>query len=359
MPMRKICTYILPLSFIFLFSCGGGGCGRYGPGSAIPVTVEPVQSRESSPIVIVPGVLTYRDRVEIKLPHTAKISEVLVNKGDGVLIGAVLAKLSDEEINLQLAQLRSSRKEAETLLEKNSYLLKNRDRLLEEGKIDKTQYDGLEIEASSNESTLNRVKADIAVAEYNAAHLQITSPISGIIIEKYATPLQAIAEDQILFVIVNINPILVSFPLTADESAGIRTGMPLIVRVEDLDDAKYDAVVSYIGTEISQPGKTFDVWASISNPDYTLKSGMIATAEFSSAITHKVFTVPYSAVITRDRDKYVFTVNAGAAHQTKVHIRNIHDGIAEISSGLAENDLVVIKGVQGLQDGNTVEMWRR
>ncbi|MBI2341814.1 MAG: efflux RND transporter periplasmic adaptor subunit, partial [Deltaproteobacteria bacterium] len=229
----------------------------------------------------------------------------------------------------------------------------------EDGKLDKTQYESVDIENTAAEATLNRIKTDIAVAEYNAAHLQITSPISGLVIEKYASPMQIAAENQLLFTVVNVDPILVAFPLTVDESTGIRLGMPISVKIEDLDNAEYNATVTYISPEIHQTGKTFDVWAAVSNSDYVLKAGMSATAQFKSTNIHKVIVVPDSAVITRNRDKFVFTVQNGIAHETKVSIRTIHDGIAEVVNGLAENDLVVAKGAASLQDGATVDMWRR
>ena len=335
-------------------------CERCSPGgSSTSVIVEPVKIQESSPTVIVPGVLIPRDRVEIKAEHPARVAEVLVNKGDIITEGTVLAKFSEEEINLKLNQLKNAKKEAEASLEKNQYLFKNRDKLLEDVKIDRTQYDGLAIELAASETALERIKADISLAEYNAARMQITSPINGIIVEKYATPMQIAAENQTLFIIVNIDPILVSFSLTADESSGIKIGTPITVKIEDLGGEKFDGQVTFIGPDIQQPGKTFDVWAAISNPTSVLKSGMYATTEFTSTNIHKIIAIPASAIITRDRDKFVFTVNNGAARQTKVSVRNIHHGIAEISNGLAENDLVVVKGAQGLQDGAQLEMWRR
>lgn len=353
--MKKFFIHVF-VCFIFgSISCGGRDRG----GATSSITVEPVKVQQSSPVVVVPGILIPHDIIEIKLPNPAKIAEVFANKGDKVLAGTVMARLSDEEINLKLNQLKAAKKEAETALEKNSYILKNREKLMDEGKLDKTQYEGIEIENANNEATLNRVKADLAVAEYNSAHLQITSPITGFVVEKYLSPAQMAGENQTLFRIVNIDPILVSFPLTADESAGIRTGTQIKVKIEDLDGAEYSGTVSFIAPEVHQPGKTFDVWASIPNPDYTLKTGMQATAEFISTNIHKVIAVPASSIITRNRERYIFTVSGGTARQTKVSVRNIHGGIAEISGGLSENDLIVVSGAQNLYDGAAIEMWRR
>lgn len=346
---------LLPASCLLILS----SCERCSPGSSTAsVIVEPVKVQESSPEVTVPGILIPRDKVEVKMPRTARLAEVFANKGDLIKEGTVLARLSEEDVNLKLTQLRATKKEAEVSVEKNQYLMKNRDRMLEEGKIDKTQYDGMAIEAASAESTLESRNAELAGAEYNAAHLQVISPISGVITEKYASPMQTASEDQVLFVIVNIDPILVSFPLTADESTGVSLGMPINVKVEDIE-RDYKGTISYTAPIVNQPGMTFDVWASISNPEGILKSGMSATAQFTSTNIHKVIVVPRSALISRDRDRFIFTVSNGIAHKTKVSVRNMTANIAEISKGLAENDLIVVKGVQNLQDGAPVEMWRR
>lgn len=356
---RGLCLFFLfalnSFSIAFI-SCGG--CERQRLGGSSSVIIEQVRVQQSSPTITVPGILIPRDKVEVKAAAPARISEVLVGKGDIVKEGTVLAKLSEEEVTLRVNQLRAAKKDAEATAEKNQYLLKNRDKMLEEGKIDKTQYDSIGIEAASSESSLERIKADLAVAEYNLAHQQIISPINGVITEKYASPAQNVSENQVLFVIVNIDPILVSFTLTSDESSGIKLGMPINVRVEDTG-RDYRGTVSYIGPVVSQPAMTFDVWASIPNPDYALKGGMQATAEFTSTNIHKIIVVPSTAIMNRDRDKFVFTVKGGIAHETKVGVRNIRSDYAEISKGLAENDLVVVKGANGLQDGATVEMWNR
>jgi len=353
MKARPIIICLLGSFLLFMVGCRGRETG------AGTVVIEPVKVSESSPIITVPGILAPRDRVEIRGAQPAKISEVFVNKGDVVTEGAILARLSEEEINLKLNQLKATRKEAETLLEKNQSILKNRDKLQEEGKLDKTQAEAILIETANNEASLEKIKADIAVAEYNTAHLQIKSPIKGVIVEKYASPLQVTAENQLLFVIVNTDPIIVSFQLSADESTGVKLGLPVTVKIDDLDGEEFKGTVSFIGPEIGQEGRTFDVWALISNPENILKSGMFASVQLTSTNTHKVIVIPVSALITRGRDKFVFTVTDGLAKRTKVKVRNTGNNVAEISSGLMENDFIAAQGAGNLYDGASVDIRRR
>lgn len=352
---RRISYLILAGIVLSAFcSCQKGGSKNSGS-----LIIEPVRVQESLPVINIPGVLLPRDKVEVKASSAGKIAEVFVNKGDAVVEGTPLAKFSEEDVSAKMNQLKAAKKEAETHIEKNQSLFKNRDKLLEEGKLDKNQFEALSLENAANESTLERIKADMALLESKAGRAQMTSPIKGIVTERYASPLQVAAEEQVLFVITNTDPILVSFQLTSDEASGIKIGQPVSVKIDDLNGEEYNGTISFIGPEISQDGRTFEVLASISNPEHTLKAGMFAGVQLTSAKTHKVVVVPSSSIITRGRDKFVFTVVNGTAKRTKVNVRNIQGNIAEISSGLMENDFVAVQGAGNLYDGATVDVWRR
>lgn len=340
---------------ILVLSCSPGGLFK---GGGTSVVVESVHTEESSPVINIPGVLIPRDRVEIKFPNRVKVASILVNKGDTVVKGGQLIKLADDEISLRLASLKTQKREAEALLDKSSYILKNRDRLLEEERIDKTQYDDAEIDIAVHEATLNRIKADIAVNEYNSANALITSPIGGIVTEKYVSLGETVETNRALLVVTVIDPILVSFPLTADESGGIAVGTKVGVFVEDIGESR-EAMVSYISPEINETSRTFDIWAAMPNPGGALKIGMRAIVTFNSAKTKRVVVVPISAVFAEGRERYTFVVDKGIARRRLITVRNIVGGSAEVSQGLTDEELVVVKGGDTLSDGMPVEIYRR
>jgi RND family efflux transporter MFP subunit len=332
---------------------------KAGKGSAVPVVVEQMVAQERQGMVIVPAVLRPSDRVEVTLPDEAHIEKVFVNVGDGVKQGTLLCRLSEEDVGLKLASLRAELREAQANLEKNQYFSRNRDRLLEEGRIDRNQYDNLDSEVNGNEAAVDRLRADIAQLEAQTTNVNVTSPIAGIVQAKYAGPGLVIQEKQPLFVITKIDPISVVFALAPYEAKTVRPDMPVTVRFVELPGEAVTAAVKSVGTAINQETGRFDVTAQIPNPNGTYKVGMAAQVEFAGAETEKYFSVPAEAVITDARRHYVFTVSNGLAHKVPVVVREIKNDYAEIIEGLMEGNLVVVKGNKQLKEGSVVDIWGR
>jgi RND family efflux transporter MFP subunit len=326
-------------------------------GSAVPVAVEQVTVEERDVKVVVPATLAPSEQVEIRLPYEAHIEAVSVNIGDTVKPGTVLCRLSLDELNLRLAGLRAEQRDAQATLEKNQYFLRNRDRLLDEGRIDKNQYDNLEAEVNTNESAVERLRTQITALENQTSNINITATIAGVIQAKYATPGGVISEKQPLFIITKVDPIAVVFSLAPYEAKTIRAGMPIVVRFRELPGEMVTASVASVGSQINPDTGRFDVKSLIPNPNGTYKTGMIAQAEFSGAEKQKFFNVPAEAVITDGRRHFVFTVSQGVAHKVPVMVREIKGDTAEVIEGLVENDLVVVKGNKQLQEGSVVDIW--
>ena len=330
---------------------------KAGSGSAVPVAVEEVVAVERRSIVTVPAQLRPSEQVEVTLPYEAHIERVFVNLGDTVKPGAMLCRLSDEDANLRVAALRAEARETQANLEKNTYFLRNRDRLLEEGRIDRSQYDNLESEVSANESGIEKLRAQIAQYENQLGNVTVTSPIAGVVQTRNAAPGIVVNEKQPLFVIMKVDPISVVFSLAPYEAKTVRTDMPVTVRIREMPGEVITAAVTNTGSTINSETSRFDVTASVPNPNGVYKVGMGAQVEFAGAEKQKYFNLPAEAVITDNRRHYVFTVSMGVAHKVPVVVREIKDDNAEIVEGLMEGDLVVVKGNKQLKEGSVVDIW--
>lgn len=335
-----------------------GACGRLFKGGAGSVTVAKVRTQLTSPQVTVAGQLVASDRAEVKFPREVRIDKVYVNEGDRVNAGDPLLSLSQVELTNRLNQLRAQRKEAEAVLERNFFLLKSRDRLLDEGKMDATQHAGVESEVRANEATVERFRADIAALEAEVGASSVPSPIAGLVHQKLFNNGAVVGANQPICVIVRTDPILIWFGLTADEAMGITQGTPIAARIEELPGEQFAATVHHVGPELHQSGKTFDVWASIANPQEALKVGMRVFAEFTTTKQHQVYVIPAGAVIQRDGAPHVFVVQQGVAHATKIAIKGRSESEVTLVGGVGPDDLVVVKGQQGLQEGAMVDVWR-
>ncbi len=349
---------LIGIGLILLPACSG--CPNLGSSSdnSVPVVVQTVVESQSSPQVIVYGVVNPSNRAEIQFPRQVKIDQVFVNVGDSVAAGAPLIKLSDDDLTLQLNQLRAQKKEVEANLDKGRYLLTNKDKLLQEGKIDATQAGGLDTDVKANEALLDRIKTDLSVIEHDLGAQTITSPIAGQVVDRKATPGMQYAAKDVVLTIANMDPVTMVFPVAIDDAPGISAGTPVAIKMEDVNAAPMQSVVSYIGPTVNPISKTFDAWASLPNPQGLLKINMRGTVEFTSNVTHKVFVVPAASLTMRENDAVLYIVKGGLARKTPVVVRQVSGDKAVLDSGVQSGDLIVVKGWEKLQDGSAVDLRR-
>lgn len=334
------------------------GCGRFfkGPGVGQSVTVAKVETRRTSPEITVNATLIPSDRVTVTFPQLVRIKRMLAGVGKTVIKGDPLVELDDTDVRTRVRQLSAELQEAKTLLDKNKFLLDNRDKLRAEEKLTELQAEGLVKEVAANEATIVRLEADNAVLEQSLVATTIASPIAGVVIDRPANPGQEIAANQPLCEIININPILASFRLSADEAGGIAVGDTVKVRVDELQGETFDASVTFVGPELHAPDNTFTIWASIPNPLEVLKSGMRAFTEFRSSKVHDVHVVPTSALVMRQNRPHLFVIKDGIAKLIRPQIKSINKNDAVLISGVATDQYVVVKGQESLEDGMVVDM---
>lgn len=362
--MRKICGSIIFILLLFIISCTEGQRSWLAKffkdsGKAVPVAVENIVLQERSVSNVEHGRLEPSETVEITLPYEVRIANVFFDIGNAVNKGDLLCQLSEADKDLRLSALRSELQELQSAYQKNLYFFNNRDRLLDEERIDQDQYDGLEEDVEKNEKDIEKMKVEISKVENNVVDVNVRSPISGVIQERFVSSGLIIQAGQPLFVITNINPIAVVFELAPYEAKGVSAGVPVTVRLRDLPGEVVNSKVNSVGSRINEETGRFEAKVLIPNANNIYKTGMIVQVEYDSPEKQGFFSVPEEAVISDRNRQYVFTVSMGIAHKVPVVVRDVSDGRAEIVKGLVENDIVVVKGNQELVEGSVVEIWGR
>jgi membrane fusion protein (multidrug efflux system) len=353
----------IAIAVFVAFSCSneeGGFISRLlkGGESGVPVTVESVGTRDKAQKFTVPGVVENTESAEVSVPQEAIVERFAVSEGDRVEAGDAVAKLSEDELNFRIANLRAELREAQSKLEKDSYLLRNRDRLLEEERIDQEQYDKLENDVQTDESGIEKLGQDVTRLENALGDTALKSPISGIVTKRSASTGTVVPAGTPILTISRVDPSIVTFSLSTDKSSLMRPGKKVKVTFPALSGRRAEGTVTAVDTAIDPEAGTFDVRASVPNPDGIFKSGMRAEIEIEDPVTQQVFVVPEVAIIKEGRSFFVFTVEGGAAHKVQVLPNQTQGKFVEITRGLSEDDLVIVSGNDKIKEGTKVDIWR-
>lgn len=360
--MKTAIFAVLAAIALIAFSCSNEGGGFFEKlfkigGSAVPVTVESVTIEDRTQDFKVPAVLEPSETMDVTLTEDSAIERVFVMEGDAVNAGDQLFKLSEQDIALRLAKRRSDLKDAQANLEKNTYFLKNRDRLFAEGRIDRTQYDSISTDVTASEAAQEKIQLDITKLEDRARDSIVTAPIAGIINKiNTASGLTVLAGKPIMS-ITKADPITAAFRVSSANASAVRPGMTLTMRFPDINGETVQARVTNVGAEIDPKDNTFQAKVAIPNATARYKAGMRVEALFSSPEKQRFFLIPEEALIKERRAFFVFTVSKGVAHRVQVIPNETVGNQVEITRGLSEEDLVVVKGSDKLTEGAVVDIW--
>jgi len=361
--MKYAIVIIAAAAVIVVFSCSNERGGflsnllRGGP-QGVPVTVETVASEEKVEEITVPATVEISETVDVTVPDDALIESFAVAEGEAVDAGDVIARISEDEVNLRVARLRADLREVQQKLEKDSYVLRNRDRLLDEGRIDEEQYDEVEDEVAEDEAEIERIQTDISRVESGLGELAVTTPIAGVVTKRYVSAGQTAQGGSPVATVSRIDPALVAFKLRPDLSSMVRPDSRIELTFPSLGGRRTTARVTSVATKIDPEDGMFAVRAEIANPAGTYKEGMRAEISMQNPEVRKVHLVPESAIIRAQRAYFVFTVVDGKAHRVQVIPEDTRGGYVEIARGLKDADMVVVQGQDKIEEGTRVDIWR-
>lgn len=284
-----------------------------------------------------------------------RLAEVLVNVGDAVKRGQLLAQLSGDTVQAELAQSRAAAAEAQANLaaaqgdaERARQLQSSGSGALSAQQLQ--QYLTLEQTAKAR---LDAAQARVKTDELRLAQTRITAPDEGLISARIATVGGVVQPGQELFRLIRKNRLEWRAEVPASELARLRPGMGVTVLNAEgkLVQAKLRMVAPTVDAQTRNGLVYVDLPAGAS-----LRAGSFARGDFQLGQSGAL-SLPASAVQLRDGFAYVFRVGADMkAQQVKVGTgRRIGDRI-ELTSGLDAAAKVVSSGVGFLTDGDLVRV---
>ena len=270
------------------------------------------------------GQTIYNKKIDVKSETTGNIVKINFNRGNNVNKNSELIKISMEN---RIELLNSRKKDLERLNKELKLNEKNKNNLLSQNKeliklyeieyasakqlIDKglssksklslasfnlanAKADQKDIEIkfesqlSNIESQIANVKSDLKIIELDIENTNITAPFDGIISEKIVEISEFITPGNILFTIIDLNPIKVQGYLSEYDVNKVQIGTKTII--ENSNGIKKDGKISFISPSAETSTRTFEITIEADNSDLSFKSGITTKIiiEGSELKAHKI-----------------------------------------------------------------------
>jgi len=322
--------------------------------AALTVTVTQVQSANLQVRVAANGNIAAWQEASVGTEANGlRLAQVLVNVGDGVRRGQVLATFAPETIQAEVAQIRASVAEAEaTLAEARANAQRARD-LQASGALSAQQINQYLTAERTAQARLEAQQAMARVQQLRLAQTQVLAPDNGTISARSATVGAVLPAGQELFRMIRQGRLEWRAEVPAVDLAALKAGQPVLVTAPNIAPIK--GRVRMVAPTVDPQTRNGLVYVDLPQPG-AAKAGMFARGEFEIG-AGSAMTLPQSAVLLRDGFSYVLRVGPDSrVMETKVRVGRRSGDRIEIIDGLAADARVVASGGGFLGDGDTVRV---
>ena len=346
--MKATTTIIATISLTASALLSGCGTGEAAVSSeesilaATPVTVEVAQPFRADIYATYEATATITSDADapVVARATGEVVEILVEEGDRVTKGQVLARLDGERLELEMLAAKANLKQASTEYERNIDLHERG--LIAASTFDALQYDLEELEATYE---LKKLAYDYS---------NIRAPISGVVSSRDIKLGQHLSNNDSAFRITDTMELIAHLQIPQSELSKFAAGNAASIEVASMPDEGFTATIARISPTIDTRNGTFRATALISNAEGNLAPGMFGHFTISYEQHTDALVIPAEALIDEDDENTVYIVDDGEVIRRNVKIGIAADGNIEILDGLNENDVIVVVGHSGLRNGSKV-----
>ena len=230
---------------------------------------------------------------------SGKIKELLVEEGDSVKAGQVVALLdpSDYEMGLRQAQAQLAQMEASNRAAPDKYNRYNS--LARENVISQIEYETITHNLSANNAGVEAAKEAAKIAENKLAYTKLIAPEEGIIISRAQEPGATVNASQTIYTLSKVKPMWIRTYISEKQLGNVYPDMPATVLTDTTDPKTgerrtYKGRVGYISptaeftpktvqTEELRTDLVYQIRVYVDEPDKFLRQGMPTTIKLDYA----------------------------------------------------------------------------
>lgn len=353
-----------------LFSCGSDReAGNAGAGdttalsalsdrpeSTGPSAVTVAKIRESAPRQSVRFSAVARGVREAKLEASrpSRIERILVSAGQRVTAGAPLIELESDVERLAEQSAEAAALSAESHL-RNARLDRERaERKFADGLISEAQRDRAVHAFDQALATHKSALAALELARYNLREMTITAPIDGEVgrlpFELGETP----PRGSVVAEVVDRSQVILDLFLSERDLPLVTIDAAVSATSAVLPGEIFSGVIRTMSPKADERSKLFAAEALIENSGGSLRPGMTLAAEvFSPGVDSGVY-IPRDVALNRASGATVALLIAGRVRFQAVTLGQPVDNTVRALSGLRPGDVLIVSGMEALEDGDSV-----
>lgn len=329
---------------------------RSGEVASVPVSVAPVQRKNLNSYLVLNGIVEPERKVEIFSRLSAYVKEIVKEEGAYVKENDVLALLDDTEIKISYQQAKIALEQAKLSLEEAESNYLRYQELIKRELVSEQDF-------QTQEAQYNQRKLDYQNRMENYKNLQlqlnwtkIRALSEGYITERLIEVGDRVNANQQVYTIEDFKPLLIRVSVPTSDAIKLETGMAAEVMTEILKGTVFEGSVKLINPRIDVQTGTVKVTVEVLDESLRLKPGMFVEVRIAIGMKENVLVIPRKAILYKQNKTYVFVLNQNQVSQREILLGLSEEDYVEVTSGLDRGEVIVVVGVEGVKDGQRVDV---
>jgi HlyD family secretion protein len=203
--------------------------------------------------------------------------------------------------------------------------------------------------------SLSAAKGNYLNAKAQLSYSRILSPFDGVVTDRPLFQGELATANQPILTVMNVSKLIAKAHISQNEAVLLKTGNPAEIELAGMEEP-IEGKVTLISPALDPGSTTIEVWVEANEPNAALKPGMNVQINATAKSIKDALVVPASAVFkTAEGADYVLLAGPDKkAHQAKVKVGLRTKELAEIQSGIKEDDAVITQGGYAVPDGTKI-----
>ena len=282
-----------------------------------------------------------------------RLTQVLVNVGDTVKKGQLLATFAGDAVQADVAQAKAALMEAQANALDAAANAERARTLQNTGALSTQQINQYLTAEKTAAARVQAAQATLSAQGVRTQNTQVRAPDNGVISARGATVGAVVGAGTELFRMIRGGRLEWRAEVTSNEIASIKPGAKAIVTAAS--GTQVEGTVRTVAPTIDAATRNALVYVDLP-ANAGVKAGMFAKGEFALGAANAL-TLPQQALVLRDGFTYAMRVEANnKVSQVKLETgRRVGDAV-EIKQGAKSSDRFVASGGGFLADGDTVKI---
>lgn len=350
-------------SIAMILSLSGvlSGCGKNKDTEAETIaptltveTVSPIQQQWPERVSVSGEIAAWQEAIIGAEVGGVRLDDVLVNVGDTVKKGQLLARFNEDSLRIELARLEAALAEAQANADQAKGDAERAILLDQSGSLSQQDIQQFKTKAATAVAQLASVQAQRDAQRLKLRYAQVLAPDNGVISARTATAGTVVNTNAELFRLIRGSRLEWRAEINAAIIGRLKPGMS--VNIVRPDGKTIGAKLRQVAPTVVRDTGNALVYVDV--PDKSgLSAGMYVSGELILGSTPSL-TLPESALVLRDGFQYLMQIDdRNQVHQIKVETRRRYqNGIEIISDRIKPADKFVLAAGGLLTDGDYVRI---